>query len=229
MKSNTLTISLLFIASLALIFQSCVKTPTPSFTWEPVVNPEAGDTIFFLNSSLDATTYEWDFGDTYTSTDVDPTNIYVKAGSYDVKLTASNQKKSEMLTQTIVINEPTVLGMWVYEDDTATVVADVSVWVYDNESDWQNVNDPQFQGFTDSDGFAMFLNLEAQTYIVDLYKEAPGGFWGAAYGIPALELNKVALYDLPMLFTETTQKAAGRKTMSREKPLPLPQTEKQSP
>lgn len=219
-RPNSFVATAIIMALGIILIQSCTKTPTPVFSYEPSVNPEAGDSIFFLNNSIDATIYDWDFGDESTSTEMDPSNIYIAAGSYDVKLTASNEKKSEMLTQTIIINDPTVLGMYVYEDDEETVVPAVSVWVYDNESDWQNFNDPQFESLTDSDGFALFLNLEAQEYIVDLYLEVEGGYWSAAFNIPTLVLNEIALYGLAMEFVPDSKKSLERKRIIRDEPLP---------
>ena len=230
MKSRnpkSLIASAIAIAISALLIQSCTKTPTPQFTYEPSVNPEAGDSIFFINGSLDATTYEWDFGDGYSSSDENPSNIYVETGTYDVSLTASNDKKSDMITQTITINDPTVLALYVHEDDGTTPVADVSVWVYDNEYDWENYNDPQFQDFTDNDGFVMFLNLEAQAYIVDVYKETDTGYWRGAYDIPALTLNEIDIYGLTMEFVaDGAKKGAAKRSHVSDHRLPVRKIDK---
>jgi hypothetical protein len=52
-----------------------------------------GDTATFLNTSEQATTYMWDFGDGSTSTEINPTKIYT-SGTFIVKLTASNSEDS---------------------------------------------------------------------------------------------------------------------------------------
>ena len=46
--------------------------------------------IFFTNTSSDATSYFWDFGDGNTSTDTDPWNDYGSTGDYLVQLIAMN-------------------------------------------------------------------------------------------------------------------------------------------
>jgi len=51
---------------------------------------EAPLTVNFNNTSTGASTYEWDFGDGNTSTDVSPTHIYTQQGSYMVELVATN-------------------------------------------------------------------------------------------------------------------------------------------
>lgn len=44
--------------------------------------------ITFINLSVNATSYLWDFGDGDSSTDTNPQHVYQDAGTYQVKLTA---------------------------------------------------------------------------------------------------------------------------------------------
>ncbi len=68
-----------------------------------------GDTISFVNTSQNADSYLWDFGDgTGTSIDVNPTYAYTNAGSYTVTLEAENVVSTDAFTQTIVIYAPAV-------------------------------------------------------------------------------------------------------------------------
>lgn len=64
-----------------------VKAPVAEFTY-------AIDAlkVTFTNSSKDATTYKWDFGDGETSKEVSPVHEYAAAGDYTVTLTAANSK-----------------------------------------------------------------------------------------------------------------------------------------
>ena len=50
----------------------------------------AGLTVTFNNTSSNAMTYLWEFGDGQTSTEANPTHTYAMPGVYDVKLTATN-------------------------------------------------------------------------------------------------------------------------------------------
>ena len=59
--------------------------PEPGFTFTVI-----GLTVSFQNTSQDAVSYLWDFGDGTTSTVTNPTHTYAAAGSYAVALTASN-------------------------------------------------------------------------------------------------------------------------------------------
>lgn len=208
MKSNrhkSFLLPAIILAFGIVLIQSCTKTPTPAFSFQPLVNPEAGDTIFFTNASLNATIYDWNFGDGNNSSVMDPMHIYDASGSYDVSLTASNPKKSENVTETIVINDPTILSVQTLEDDEQTPVANVEVWVYDSEEHFtNNYFEPQFAAYTDENGLASFYNLEAQVYIVDVYLETDSGSWSGYYpNIDALTLNEENAWGLIMDFKAT--------------------------
>jgi PKD repeat protein len=57
----------------------------------------------FTNTSSNATTYSWDFGDGNTSTDPNPLHIYAADGNYTVTLTATNSC-GETSTKTLQVN-----------------------------------------------------------------------------------------------------------------------------
>lgn len=61
----------------------------------------------FTNTSTNATSYLWDFGDGTTSTEVSPTHVYATHNVYTVKLTATNASgKTASLSKTIDIQAP---------------------------------------------------------------------------------------------------------------------------
>ncbi|MDA3874927.1 MAG: PKD domain-containing protein [Kiritimatiellae bacterium] len=53
-------------------------------------------TVQFTDSSLNATAWEWDFGDGFTSTDQNPEHVYETPGIYTVVLTAQNGADSDV-------------------------------------------------------------------------------------------------------------------------------------
>ncbi|MFH1120487.1 MAG: PKD domain-containing protein [Bacteroidota bacterium] len=57
--------------------------------------------VTFTNYSQNATSYEWNFGDGQTSTEVNPVHTYIVAGNYTVVLTAKNAANTN-ITYTIV-------------------------------------------------------------------------------------------------------------------------------
>jgi len=64
--------------------------PTANFYYTPVI-PEVNTPTQFYNTSLDATSYQWSFGDGETSYERDPSHQYVRTGEYKVCLTVKNQ------------------------------------------------------------------------------------------------------------------------------------------
>ena len=64
-------------------------------------------TVNFTNTSTNATTYLWDFGDgTATSADASPAHLYNNAGTYTAKLTATGEGGTHTATKTVTINAP---------------------------------------------------------------------------------------------------------------------------
>lgn len=67
---------------------------------------DAPCTITFVNTSQNATSYSWDFGDGTTSTIEDPTHIYDQAGNYVVTLNATGEGGNHSTTRDVNITSP---------------------------------------------------------------------------------------------------------------------------
>ncbi len=61
--------------------------------------------VTFKNTSKNATSYAWDFGDGSKATDENPTHTYAKNDTYTVKLTATNKDGSADKTATVTIED----------------------------------------------------------------------------------------------------------------------------
>jgi PKD repeat protein len=112
---QTLKLSWVLIALLALtVVTSCKKDddddvtePTAGFTYQiDATNPML---VHFTNTSVNATSYKWDFGDGNTSNDKDPDHEYTSSGTFNVKLTASNGGSSDVITIPIMVSNPDAL------------------------------------------------------------------------------------------------------------------------
>ncbi|MEZ5084560.1 MAG: DUF2271 domain-containing protein, partial [Bacteroidales bacterium] len=60
-------------------------------------------TVDFINNSINATSYLWDFGDGNTSTDNNPTHTYAEVGSYYVTLTSSYLGCEDMTSMEVML------------------------------------------------------------------------------------------------------------------------------
>ncbi|MBK7407914.1 MAG: T9SS type A sorting domain-containing protein [Saprospirales bacterium] len=88
---------------------SCFSEQVP-VTVEPLAAPTAGydylqggAQLTFLDVSVGATSWFWDFGDGNTSTDQNPAHFYLEDGDYEVVLTVSNGNCESTYTETITI------------------------------------------------------------------------------------------------------------------------------
>ncbi|HEU4717631.1 MAG TPA: PKD domain-containing protein, partial [Bacteroidia bacterium] len=73
--------------------------PVASFT-----QSSAGSTVTFSNTSTGATSYQWNFGDSQTSTSMSPSHTYAGNGTYTVTLIATNGCGSDTTTMVIVLD-----------------------------------------------------------------------------------------------------------------------------
>ncbi len=71
------------------------------FTYTPQYPCYTEDTITFVNTSYNATSYLWDFGDGHTSTAEDTAYAYANPGIYNVKLIAYKTGSSDTMIATI--------------------------------------------------------------------------------------------------------------------------------
>ncbi len=88
---------------------------TASFTYSPTQNLIAPVRINFTNTSKNAESYLWDFGDGTSSTNTEPIKEFTKAGTFKVKLTAYNKTNSTTSSIDITVNAPNVV------DNTGTI------------------------------------------------------------------------------------------------------------
>lgn len=151
--------------------------PTADFTFN---NPQYGYTYDFTNISTGGTSYLWDFGDTGTSTDANPTHTYQFAGDYVVTLIATNDCGSdtlEFLLKGVDIDDeafgrtieiypnPTKGEFFISADDFASTHLSVKVTDTRGRVVFQNVSEHVFGGFR----IKVDLGAEAEgVYLVEI-------------------------------------------------------------
>lgn len=128
----------------------------------------AGSTVTFNNTTVGGSTYTWDFGDATTSTLASPTKIYASAGTYTVKLTATNANNcSDVFTKTIVIHaNPTAnftatdrcLGQSISFTNTSTGANDV-LWQF-GDGNSSNSYNPNYT-YGNAGSYSVVLNIES--------------------------------------------------------------------
>jgi PKD repeat protein len=94
-----------------LLFSSCKKnsaTIAPDPFYAVSVN---GFTATFSNQSKDATSYKWDFGDSTTSTEENPTHTYKAKGKYVPTLFASNSGVTKEASTVLNISKGSSIRM----------------------------------------------------------------------------------------------------------------------
>lgn len=113
------------LGSLALLFllMSCGG---PKVAFQAPMRVKAYDAVDFTNSSVNAVSYKWDFGDGRSSTDAAPTHRFYKSGTYTVSLTATDAKGKSKTTSTIVEVNPPKRCLVLIETPEGDMVAELS-------------------------------------------------------------------------------------------------------
>jgi len=102
-----LVLSIAMIAMIG-IFTACEddenNAPEPFASFQYEVSTDNPLEVNFTNTSENAESYSWDFGDGESSTEENPVHTYAEAGTYDVVLTATNKDDvSTEATKTIEV------------------------------------------------------------------------------------------------------------------------------
>ncbi|GAB3337088.1 hypothetical protein GCM10027429_21160 [Marivirga atlantica] len=74
-------------------------------------------TVTFTNTSLNAESYTWDFGDGSTSTEESPVHTYAEEGTYSVTLTATGPGQSATVTKEVTVSSTPKLLPLTWEND----------------------------------------------------------------------------------------------------------------
>lgn len=82
--------------------------PVPNFTWTPGT-PKPSEVVSFSNSSQNATSYLWEFGDGATSTAVNPQHAFAEEKTYRVKLTANGPAGTQSITKDLIVSNQVTL------------------------------------------------------------------------------------------------------------------------
>lgn len=83
--------------------------PVASFS-ASALSGTAPVSVGFSNSSTNATSYSWSFGDGTSSTDASPTHTFTAAGSYNVTLVASDGSSNRLANAIVSVAEPPPLA-----------------------------------------------------------------------------------------------------------------------
>lgn len=89
----------------AVALSSCGVYPKAAFS-VPARKHVAPAEVHFTNTSIQADSYEWDFGDGATSMEASPVHIYSHSGNYTVLLKAKKGTKTVVNKQMIQVTAP---------------------------------------------------------------------------------------------------------------------------
>lgn len=174
-----------------------------------------GEEVQFYNTSDDAQSYFWDFGDGENSTLINPKHTYWQTGSYEVKLNAygrDGKDEAYAIIEIVDSNTPTKLDVLVQYLGTSDPVSSCPVDVYLNQEDWENFQNPIMSSTTGSNGNVIFSGLDPQIYYLDAFKSIndtmyySNEYQGVATDI--LIANTTNYYDI---FVELLFTASGSK------------------
>lgn len=177
--------------------EPAIPSPKPIAGFNTTVNLL---TVTFNNTSQDATSYAWDFGDGGTSTEANPTHTYGSSGEYNITMTATNAAGSSQATLTLTVTDGAPMtadklvgGAWKVRNAANSVVvgpglgdgswyqvsADALGGALTGADDWSCMPDDEFiftaAGADPADGSMQYkTNGSARN---DSYFGTPNGCW----------------------------------------------------
>jgi len=116
---------LMILGVMAFLFTACSEDPEPpvaAFSYEPSEVFQY-DEVSFSNTTTEADSYAWDFGDGESSAEMNPTHMFTSAGTFTVKLTATNADGDKEAEQSITVAAP--VNEYLFGDTTYTIDAEL--------------------------------------------------------------------------------------------------------
>lgn len=155
--SKSLSVMLLFSV---VLLTSCIKKPSASFSVSNT-NPKVGESVSFTNTSTDAKTYEWNFGDGYTSSESNPSHVYSSAGYKNVTLTAYSKKEKKSDNSSASINVKAIGDVMFWTDESTVYNITVTLRGIDKKITGYYYSAPSYCG---ASGCATYNDIEVGTY-----------------------------------------------------------------
>ena len=102
MKKFKYILGCLLLGSLAIGFQACKKNPEILVKEVVFTDSVKSYTVTFKNSTTDAKSFRWDFGDSTSSTETNPVHTYASKGKHVVTLYATLNNGNVISGSTII-------------------------------------------------------------------------------------------------------------------------------
>lgn len=191
--------------------QSCIKNPEPAFSYVPSDRPETGEEIQFINESLDASHFYWDFDNGRTSDEEMPVEVFSLPGTYTITLVAENMFRVDSIKEDVLIYPPTILQFYFYDFD-GIPISSAQVELYNTASDAMSFTNQVKSGSSNVYGMTKFSNLEPKQYYLWMEKtdNSGGGYFTGGYVGP-LKQNQINTYITFVDYYESGKKKAGLK------------------
>jgi PKD repeat protein len=207
--------SYLWLASLPLATACTRDAPTPpavSASFTTAAPAEARRPLSFQNTSQNATSYVWNFGDGITAKTANPVHTYTKIGTYQVTLRAyGTQQDSASTTQSVVVGEYNIL-----QHTTAKIVGTYDYKLYRYTAIYPPYTDPSTYTF-EGTGVMTVVQTSPSTFLIttpnfttkatylasdpnisfdtDLYEGAMAYFYTAGDSLLLTRLSHLAHYS----------------------------------
>lgn len=114
-KSNKI-ISAFSILLAVFLSAACKKEdPKPRPDAEFTVQVGREGEVTFANTSTNAKTYKWTFGDGSTSISTSPSHVFQENGNFTVKLEATGEGGSTTVSEEVTIHDVGLTEMWLFK------------------------------------------------------------------------------------------------------------------
>jgi PKD repeat protein len=187
---------LLPFVAISLLLTSCSKDPIADFVVD-LAEPGIGETVYFTNRSMDANSYEWDFGDEFVSNSFNASHYYDMDGTYTVSLKAMYKDRFDVKTLTIRVVDASIIITVEEFYEPFYLVGNISVRLYPTITSWENEEIDKIvdEKFTNDEGTVRFDHLAPKRYYVDV--------WGPNHNNYDLAAEDAGFIETPVLVPGT--------------------------
>ena len=197
---------LVLLAVLVLILQGCYSEPTANFDYDYSDNTAPAE-VTFSNTSTEADSYRWEFGDGEKSSEDNPVHSYTEWGNFNVTLHCKGRGGESSISKIVEIKRPTT---YIVRNMASFDMYDVYTFYTDGTNTFDEVSHGTiYSGYQSSE----WITTRSDIALLYEYYDGTAAVVSTTYPMSPNVLNYIDMTDETLVYTSESLDVNSAKEM----------------